>query len=294
MSKNNSPLRYPGGKAKILDFMKEVVKSNFSDNVKPCYVELYAGGGAVALGLLIEGYVSDIYINDADPSIYCFWYNIVNNTNKFISKIKRTEVTIEEWKKQTKIYKANLHESEKQKFDLGFAAFYLNRCNHSGILKGGVIGGKSQVGKYKIDCRFNKNELIKKIKKIAEFKDKIHISSIDTLKLLTDRSMLKLLRGNCLLYLDPPYFKKGPQLYQNWYKPKDHKNISEAIKKLKCRWVLSYDNVQEIRALYGWVDDKAKQEFDLQYCLRATGKRGKEILFFSDKIRNIPDANLIG
>lgn len=281
MKTNYSPLRYPGGKAKVLEFIKELIANN-SFNDKPMYIEPYAGGAAVALGLLFDGYVSEIYINDFDPAIYSFWRSVKNNHKKFIQKIKDTPITIEEWHTQKEIY-----QKSKISFDLGFATFFLNRCNVSGIIKGGCIGGLDQSGNYKIDCRFNKEKLIKKIEKIAEYKNKIHLYQEDTLTLLKRKDMKKLFK-KCLLYLDPPYFVKGHQLYKNHYKKDDHEKIAEMMKGLKGNWVVSYDNVPEIRELYHGFDTK---NFSLIYSAGQI-KKGKEIMFFSKSIKNIPNIDV--
>jgi len=293
MKCNYSPLRYPGGKAKILDFMKEIIKNNCSNGIKPIYIEPYAGGAAVALGLLIDDFVSEIYINDADPAIYCFWNNILNNTERFIRKINNTEITVREWQKQSAIYKANQHCTVEQKFNLGFATFFLNRCNHSGVLKGGVIGGLKQNGKYKINCRFNKKDLINRILKIASLKEKIHLFSEDSVVLLNNVNLRRLIKGNCLLYLDPPYYIKGHQLYQSSYNKRDHEKIAKLMRKIEGKWIVSYDNVPEIQQMYSWVKETLRLEFNLRYCVRSTSKRGSEIMFFSEKITHIPDVGLI-
>ncbi|MDR0967516.1 MAG: DNA adenine methylase [Rickettsiales bacterium] len=277
--KNYSPLRYPGGKAKVLDFMKELIVTNFPKNRKPVYIEPYAGGAAVALGLLLDGYVSEIYINDADPAIYSFWNNIVKHSNKFIKAIQDIDVTIDEWHNQVDIYRKN-----KPGFALGVAAFFLNRCNHSGVLKGGAIGGLKQDGKYLIDCRFNKSDLINRIVQIAKFKKHIHLYGEDTLQLLQSKEIQKIIKNNCLLYLDPPYYVKGGQLYKNSYSDNDHKNIAEMMQKMNGKWVVSYDNVPEIQDLYAWVSDNKKVQFDLRYCAGQTSKSGNEIMLFSDRI----------
>lgn len=276
-----SPLRYPGGKAKVLGFMKELIKNNALPK-KPAYVEPYAGGAAVALGLLIEGDVSEIYINDSDVAIYSFWNAIKNEHKKFIKKIKEIPISVAEWDKQSEIYKKG-----EIGFELGFAAFYLNRCNHSGVMKGGIIGGKEQKGRYKIGCRFNKEALIERIKTIAKFKDKINIYQEDTLSFLQKKEMQSVLK-NCLLYLDPPYYVKGHQLYKNHYKAQDHQNIAKIMRELKGFWVVSYDNVPEIQDLYKGFK---KQEFNLNYCV-GPARKGKEVMFFSEELINIPKLSI--
>jgi len=282
-----SPLRYPGGKAKVLDFMKKLLEKN-SFAKQPAYVEPYAGGAAVALGLLLDGYVSEIYINDYDLAIYSFWKHCVkNNHEKLIKKIHDIDVSITEWYNQETIYNRPKRQKDGD-FELGFAAFFLNRCNHSGIIKGGVIGGHEQNGKYKIDCRFNKEDLISRIKEIAKYKERIHIYKDDTEKFLK-RERMKNIFENSLLYLDPPYYKKGSLLYENFYKPQDHETIANIMHKIGGKWIVSYDNQPEIQVLYKGF---RKKEFNLTYFAGykagSRKKDGKEVMFFSQDIKVIP------
>ena len=89
--------------------------------------------------------------------------------------------------------------------------FYMNRTNRSGIIKGGVIGGLEQNGNWKLDARFNKDNLIKRISKIVERKDGIHIYNKDVSSLV--KNYLPKYEDNAFVYFDPPYFGKGKQLY---------------------------------------------------------------------------------
>lgn len=271
-----SPLRYPGGKGKILDFMKKLIEVNNLYGVE--YIEPYAGGSAIALGLLLEGYVSKIYINDSDKAIFAFWQSILSETEIFIKKIYDTPITVEEWQKQRDIYN---HINDFSVIELGFAAFFLNRCNRSGIIKGGMIGGYAQDGEWKIDARFNKEILVQRIEKIANFKKKIKLYNQDTYKLLSKH---KFDFRNSILYLDPPYYEKGCQLYKNHYKADDHKKIADLIKSIDGFWIVSYDNVPQILDLFENVNNR---DFNISYS--AGRKRsGKEIMFFSEKL-TVPD-----
>lgn len=280
-----SPLRYPGGKGKIAKFMKQFVKENFE--APPVYVEPYAGGAEIALTLLIEGFVKEIWINDKDFGIYCFWFSILNNTKEFIEKIEDTQVNITTWRKQKNIYK---NQDKYTKLDIGFATFYLNRCNFSGVIKGGPIGGIKQTGKWKIDARFNKKDLIRRINKISEYKDNILIYNDDTIDLLEKN---KKIFKKCLLYLDPPYYDKGNQLYTNHYKAHDHEQIAQCISQLKGKWIVSYDNVPEIVNLYKFVSPHNIREFNISYsAAEGKNKRGKEIMFFANKSITIPKCKI--
>jgi len=271
-----SPLRYPGGKGKVLTFMKELIKVNNLNGIE--YIEPYVGGAAVALGLLLEGYVSKIYINDSDEAIFAFWKSILNQTEAFIRKIYETPVTVDEWKKQKNIY-TNIQDFTT--LEIGFAAFFLNRCNRSGIIKGGIIGGYGQEGNWKIDARFNKNALVQRIEKIAKFKNKIKLYNQDTYKLLSKH---KFDFKNSILYLDPPYYEKGYQLYKNHYKAKDHKKIADLVKGIDGYWVVSYDNVPQIMDLFDTVENR---DFNISYSA-GKNRTGKEVMFFSDNL-SIPD-----
>ncbi|MBP3346161.1 MAG: DNA adenine methylase [Alphaproteobacteria bacterium] len=272
---NNSPLRYPGGKSRISKFVAKLIEEN--NIIKGHYVEPFAGGAGVALNLLFSGVVDNIFINDKDKSIYAFWYSILNDTDKFIDKIISLNVTIEEWLKQREIQK----NENTDMFHLGFSTFFLNRTNRSGIIKGGVIGGIEQAGNWKLDVRFNKEALIKKIQRIAAYKEHIHIYNMDAIDFLNDE-VIKLDIDNTLIYLDPPYYAKAKQLYMNFFEHKDHVKLYDVVNKLQYLWLVSYDNQKEIKEIY-----KNKPELTIEYDLRYTAGvkgSGREIMFASENL----------
>ncbi|EAE7097897.1 DNA adenine methylase, partial [Listeria monocytogenes] len=180
MPRTSSPLRYPGGKTQLSSFVKNLLEIN--NIVGGTYIEPFAGGAGVAIQLLLEGDVDSIVINDYDKSIYSIWYSILNNTERFINLISDTPVTIEEWYRQKEIYLRN--KNRQNSLEGGFATFFLNRTNVSGIISGGPIGGIKQTGKYKIDCRFNKKDLIRKIRLVASRREAITLYRKDALKLI--------------------------------------------------------------------------------------------------------------
>lgn len=278
-----SPLRYPGGKKRLAKFIAQICVDN---NINGHYIEPYAGGASVALFLLMEKKVKKITINDFDKSIYAFWYCVLNYTDDFCDMIIKTKISISNWKKAKEIQK-NKHNIDlnlkKDVLRLGFSTFFLNRTNRSGIINAGVIGGLNQNGNYKMDCRFNKNELIQRIMLISMHKSKINLENIDALELIR-----KIKRGYCkniIFYFDPPYYLHGHELYLNSYKEEDHKKVSEEISKIKnIHWIVSYDDIDEINKIYNWVNQKIK--FTLTHLANKT-KKGKEILFLSDNIKHI-------
>ncbi len=267
-----SPLRYPGGKTRLSPFIKQIIKNN--DLLGISYIEPYAGGAGVALQLLFEEYVSEITINDYDPSIYSFWYSIVNNTEAFCKKINETPIDMDSWFKQKEIQKIGLNKTNF--FEFGFSTFFLNRTNISGVIKGGVIGGKSQNGKYKIDARFNKKKLIERIQRIGRYRNKIHVINEDAKNILQKRM------DGFFIYIDPPYVSKGRDLYMNFYQENDHREVSEALleNNSNCFWVLSYDTNDLIQDLYANCENKIS--WNLSY--GTSNRKGKENIYLHPKL----------
>ena len=271
-SKYKSPLRYPGGKGCIYEFMTHLLRDN--DMVGIRYAEPYAGGAGLALALLMDEYVSDIYINDLDPSIYSLWWAMLNLPDDLISWIEGVDISIEEWKKCKEIQR---NYKTADVLELAKATFFLNRTNVSGVLSGGVIGGLEQKGKYKIDARFNKADLVDRIKRIAQFSHRIHLSNQDGLVFLRDMNRKK---EEMFVYMDPPYYKKGADLYLNAFKDVDHAKLAKAVGHLAKYWMVSYDNQQFILNLYRQYN---KVLYQLSQC--ASNRIGDEVIIFDEKLR---------
>ncbi len=269
-----SPLRYPGGKNKLSAFLAKICMDN---NLHSHYIEPYAGGASVALFLLIEGYVKKITINDKDRSIYAFWYSVKYNCEKLCQLIDDTEVNIENWYKQKEIQQLK---DSKDLLSLGFSTLFLNRTNRSGIIKGGAIGGLKQEGNYKIDCRFNKVEIKKRIRLIAKYSNEIDIYNEDAIDLI-DYVISKNEKKGAIFYFDPPYYLKADQLYMNHYIDDNHRLISEKIRNIKnVAWIVSYDEHPFIENLY---KDLSTKKYSFNHSA-GIAKAGKEILFFSHGI----------
>ncbi len=279
-----SPLRYPGGKKRLADFIAKICIDNGIDGH---YIEPYSGGASVALHLLIENKVKKITINDFDKAIYAFWYCVVHYTEEFCNLIEKIEVSIENWKKAKDIQKRKAKISlntKKGMLELGFSTFFLNRTNRSGIINAGAIGGLEQKGNYKIDCRFNKSDLIQRIKLIAEYRDNIVLENLDAVELIKKINNQEI-SSNYIFYFDPPYYVHGPKLYLNSYLDADHIKVAEEIKNMNDKyWIISYDNTKRINEIYSWITNKV--EFTLTHSINKS-RKGKEILFFSDKLTKI-------
>lgn len=278
----SSPFRYPGGKSRLALKLSEIIDKSFNSDKKIILVEPYAGGAGASLYLLFNGTVDKIIINDLDNAIHTFWKIAVKDADYFIRRIKRTKITIEEWKKQKKIYillknKKNL--TLKQKRNLAFATLFLNRTNRSGIINGGPIGGMKQSGKWKINERFTKKTLINRFKQIKSFSNKISVYNLDGIKLLKKIEKKQNINQH-FIFLDPPYFQKGRSLYLNNYKDDNHKELSDfLIKSSLKKWIMTYNDVSYIKKIYKEMKIK---KFTIHHNAHYS-KVGKEIMIFPKK-----------
>ena len=268
-----TPLRYPGGKSKLYDFVVRLLRHN---QLHGCtYVEPFAGGAGLALSLLQKGHVREIIINDLDYAIYAFWHCVLNETEDFVSAINEIPVTVNEWVKQREIQK---EPHEHGIFKIGLSTFFLNRVNRSGIIKGGVIGGLNQDGQYKLDCRFNKKDLIEKIKRVSSMKDRIRLGNLDVVEFVP--AVINHLSYHSLIYFDPPYIVQGSNLYYNYYNQEDHKALSALIKEVQQPWILTYDNEPLVYDVYGGYEIS-----QLLLTYSAGSKRsGTELVVYGNKI----------
>ena len=265
--KTASPLRYPGGKSAMAGLLADIRRLNgLGDRAM---AEPFAGGAGASLTLLYLEEAHEIYINDLDSAIYDFWWTLVKRPKPFLKMLSKTRVSIAEWRRQRNVYRAS---SRISRLGRAFSAFYLNRCNRSGIImNGGPIGGIRQAGKWKLDARFNKSELRRRCEKVAEYRDRIHVSCCDGI------DVIGRLDPECtFFFVDPPYFEKGPTLYLNALDKGYHAALAARMRAMQdAAWVLTYDDFPEVRRMYrGWA---AIRPFSLRYSA-AEQRCGKELL----------------
>ena len=273
-----SPLRYPGGKHKLLKYTTDLIVAN---NLKGCtYIEPFVGGAGLALALLNDNIVNRLILNDLDRSIYAFWYCVLNDTEELCKRIIETDINMTVWREQKAVQS---NKGTADLLDLGFSTFFLNRVNRSGILTGGVIGGYEQNGNYLMDCRFNKKRLIAKIKKIASYRDNISFYNLDAIEFI--RNVVSTVDEKCFVFLDPPYYQNGPKLYYNHYSHKDHLQLSqEIIYNIQQDYIVTYDNIDAIKEMYA--PYCTVEEFDLTYSAQRKCI-AKEVRFLSPSLKAI-------
>ena len=282
MSRSASPLRYPGGKACLFDITAEIINHNHF--AQRHYVEPYSGGCGLALSLLFAGHVSHVHLNDLDRSIWAFWHSVVTQCDAFLDLLESAELSVSEWDRQREIQS---RKASADALELGFSTFYLNRTNRSGIIhSGGIIGGREQLGDYKIGCRFNKSDLKQRIRRVNLYRGRIHLYNEDAEDFLSRAGID--FPATSLTYIDPPYYEKGSSLYRNSYLRADHRRLLRVFQDLEMPWFLTYDNVEPIQSLYA---DFRSCELDIGYSAQ-TKRRGSELLVFSDRLEPPPGISL--
>lgn len=272
-----SPLRYPGGKGGLYQRLRNLIRAA---GLAGCtYVEPYAGGAGAGLGLLVTGQVSRVVINDFDPAIFAFWDTVSNDPDYLTEQLNRVPLNVAEWRRQREIYTAADLSDPRA---LGFATFYLNRTNRSGVLNGGPIGGLDQTGNYKIDARFNREDLSERLRILALYADRIVATrddGIDTIRRYATQP-------STFIYADPPYFEKAGSLYLNAFKAEDHAALADVLNGVADQpWLLTYDRVPQVDEFYA---QRRRRSFGLHYSAHRVVK-ATEIAVLSDALPDIPE-----
>ena len=273
-----TPLRYPGGKAKLGPYLAEVVRHNRL--IDGTYAEPYAGGAGAGLYLLFRGYTTRLFLNDIDRGVAAFWRAILDSPERFARSIETVPLSVEQWDEQRAILA-----SAASGFELGFAFFFVNRTSRSGIMNAGVIGGRDQRGEWTIDARFTRANLADRVRAIGRMRKVISISRLDAVEFV--ESMVADRDKRRLLYLDPPYYAKGQHLYPNFYTADDHRFIARKLRRCSRPWLLTYDDCPDVRSLYNGLPIL---ESELSYSARAA-RRGREVVVFGGGLDPLPLSN---
>lgn len=238
------PLRYPGSKAAFAPIFFEVIRQlnlDFKTIVEP-----YCGSGAVSFYALQNNLCENAILVERDPLIYAFWYSVFNHTEDLLAKIEAADIDLNTWHSLQSLRELD-DPGSSSIVELGFAGLFFNRVNYSGILSAKPIGGLSQASDYKIDCRFNKPDLCRRIQSLARLTGRVKVLFGDALSVINNSNVYG---ASSIYYVDPPYFDQGKRLYRHHYNTSDHYELYESLADLKMPWFLSYDKHHVIELLY--------------------------------------------
>lgn len=259
-----TPFRWPGAKNKLLStlmpYLDDILKGQYS------FSDAFVGGGSVLLAVATKYPTIQLFANDLDYGVYCFWYIIANKDRTQLDALlgmMETKPTIE-------LFNYLRKEVPLTDVDCAYHCIFFNRCCFSGIARSGPIGGQNQ-SKWTVDCRYNFSKLKSKIEKCHQL--------LKGRTIVEPQNILEyqyLLDTNDPVYLDPPYFHKGDMLYTEKMNNFDHNKMADILNK-RTHWVLSYDDCPEIKQLY-----KNNRIIDVsaRYCIdgKKTDWKGKNEL----------------
>lgn len=273
-----SPLRYPGGKALLADYIADILEAHLLTGCT--FYEPYLGGASVSLALLGKGSISSAVWVERDPLVYAFWHSVLFDPDGLCSAIDDLEISIETWQ-EFQLYR-DVKDPNNEEFsllELGVAGLFFNRTNFSGIIGAGPIGGKNQSSKYGIDCRFNKARVIEQIRSVSAYSDLIELHYGDAIDFMR-KSAGVISAGFNFVYIDPPYYSQGKKLYRYFYEDQHHVNLANFISGQGYPWLISYDDHARIKELYA---QNKIQPIYLDYNVKAS-RRATELLISNIEI----------
>lgn len=239
-----SPLRYPGAKRWLADYITDAIRLN---NLKPeVFVEPFAGGAGVSLQLLSNGVVNKIALGERDPLVASFWKVVFWDASWLTEQIGRIDVTLDRWKEMRR----SKPRSDRQR---ALKCLFLNRTSFSGILANtaGPIGGQTQQSRYKIDCRFYRDTLTARIEQAHALRDKVFfVENCTWQETISKVRHAGFANDRVFYYLDPPFYNKADRLYRYCFTEEDHRTLHDALDGIDQPWLLSYDLHEHITRLY--------------------------------------------
>lgn len=269
-----TPFRYPGGKAFLCSDIQRLLRE-IETNRPMSYAEPYAGGGGAAIRLLASGTVERIILNDFDWRIYAAWHSMLYDADKFVDQLQSISLDVATWYQQRDVV-LNADPATSDIFDVGFATFFLNRTNRSGIIVGaGPIGGYNQKGKWKIDARFSREALGARIKWLSEHREQIELCNDDGLSFLKEKA--KEAGQKTFFFIDPPYVNAGSRLYMNAMSELLHLNLAKFLigNVDMPHWLVTYDDHPLIRSAYASANIET---LDVRYTLQNKRSAGELVI----------------
>lgn len=246
-----SLIRYPGSKAKLVESILAAMPEEYvlpmftSDNLH--YVEPFFGSGAVGFEVMKRlHHRARVTIADMDIGLFCLWLSVWKHADELKERIRKYRPSVESF------YELKQLDGEfTDTVDTGFRKLALHRISVSGfgVMAGGPIGGRKQEGAYTVGCRWKPAKMLLAVERYQKL-----LGKFKRLEILHS-CVFKTLAGidgdePAFIYLDPPYYEKGNQLYKHGFSEEQHAELASVLIKSRHLWAVSYDDHPAIRRLY--------------------------------------------
>lgn len=236
-----TPLRYPGGKSKVVKKVLSPLFPEFSGS----FFEPFIGGGSVALWVAQMYPEKKIYINDVNEKLTNFWK--VLKKSSFYLMIKLHDIrdaydpfNIEEGKQLLIEMQEKLYDKNEKEVIRAVAYYVLNKISFSGLTEHGSIS------KLAYEKTFNHGN-IDRLTEISSHMENFDISTMDFVRFMIRP------QANDFTFLDPPYLIDSSNLYGKngeLHEGFNHEAFLESVNSLKGKWMITYNDCEWIRESY--------------------------------------------
>lgn len=285
-----SPLRYPGGKARMAPWLTDIFESLVGPMDVEIWLEPFGGGAGAALTALTGGKVPEAWIVEANPALAAFWTAVMDDGPALAAQVETIAPSLAVFQESREKVRAALAGDTMNSFELGLAAFILNRCSRSGMIMPSVgpIGGKSQSGRDTINARFNGQALADRIRTVHALGNRFKVFAGDGISFLEDLPTSGV-QDEVFCFVDPPYIGVGNDLYAIGMDDDLHERLAGALNRLTAPWLLTYDAHPRIPLLYPGSD---VVEFDIPHTA-GSSRVGTEYLVLGPGMQ-LPKSNPLG
>ena len=251
-----SPLRYPGGKTRAIERMKQLIPAEFDE-----YREPFLGGGSFFIHLKQKFTGARFWVNDLNPELYCFWKHAQSDSEELAKEIRKVKGTRSDGQSLfNELVTANVHALTGLERAVRF--FVLNRITFSGVVEAGGYSQQAFTG------RFTESS-IDRVAQLGPILEGVKITHLDYRELLLDGGR------EVFTFLDPPYFKATKsKLYGKngiLHTEFEHAEFANVMKRCAHSWLITYDNSPEIKQNFEFAN---RYEWELQYGMN-NYKQGK-------------------
>ncbi len=235
--KHRSPFRYPGGKTWLVPLVRRWLGSC----TKPAkhLAEPFAGGAIIALSALFDRLTEKITLIERDVNVGSVWQIIVNGDAPELAKriidFNCTEANA------LKVLKNEYLPDDI--LSRAFATIVRNRVQRGGIMAPGASLMRNGENGRGVASRWYPETLRNRLLDLHLLHMSIQFHSGDGIKFIENNAT----NEDISWFIDPPYTVAGRRLYL--HSDIDHEELFEATSKIEGRFMMTYDNNEQIRRL---------------------------------------------